>query len=1235
MVVAAITVASSGAHAKPSNTHWTAVTPDEVVQQNTQAALRDDSDAMAHLALIYLMRDEATAGASRRAFERIGASRTTIARDAHWLGLQLLSEVPHPFTTAAAVRRDADINQSPVGLIRQWVIQGPYQDNGGGLAKKQGPETNGYRFVGADDSWGAYRVVPQRSVVNMVDARGLALDNYVHPRRESCSYLSAAVTLPAKPVQLHLACSGAFRIIIDQQTVAQDEATFTQALVDRATIKLAAQPGEHLVSIKVCSGPRHDDGLVRLHFSDAHNTGQPITVSSELARLDSVLARLTKAPASVQYTAATTPLQRTISLAASGSPARALAAAVVRTAFGSDDLRSQRAPGLLDSALKSSPSADQLALAGYVSTFSANRSARLMRAIAVAKQQNDADALAFAQRRLLLMRIDSGQTDLAYSMVHQMPLRDATDTHARWLKQTALSALGGRGLSIKATAKHIALANELGKKTPLVVWRSIIDSGSITTPQQYLRAQQALASAAPGARTHRYVQAFQSLGSAFMIRAAKSAVLHQRRSRDLNTLAHVLQQAGDYLSAREVIRLSAQLSPNQSQTFQQLADLEVLVAGPDGNSAATAALERAIQLSPDNPTLKAKLAFREGEQANRARAGEDAQYLVSPDVFLTRKKRRPAPAQGVHSRQLHWRRVVRYHPDHRVSQLFHYAREIVVPPRTQFQRYESVPAAMRGELLIARVHKRDGSVVLPEQKQDDGGGIRWPKLSRGDVVEVAVRHFTPGPVGRRGDPPFYFVDYVGSTTTEPVLYNEVVLDAPANSPLTWDVLGGRADEVKTHQNKGRTITRLIWHHPPTIFDEPWSPPASETLPLVVGSVYPSWDDFLQWYRGAVDGFTEPDGQVRRLAKELTANQPSREKKLEALFNFVADDIRYVNYVSGEWWLPNRPQQLLARRQGDCDDKAMLLISLLKAIDIDAQEVLVQTRLTAQPRVLGSTKAAIPMFDHGIIFLPHEDGKGGRFLDATSPQSRLSALPAMDAGAMALLVTPKDSRIVQVPSARAADHGVTARWSLTLASDGSGSVHATETHVGDSAFRLRRNLKQPDARAQWVEQNLIGGWLSALDVSQDVHFDVGSDGNQAHVEYRARAGSLARREGRDLIVSIAPTASLTATLAPLIQRTLPVQLPPWLAPTHRTITVSVTAPQGYRFAALPPNEALDSAFGSTSAHFSLAKDKRHATMRHQVSFSRARIEVAQYPAWRSFLQRSDRLSQRALRLTPEK
>jgi hypothetical protein len=73
--------------------------------------------------------------------------------------------------------------------------------------------------------------------------------------------------------------------------------------------------------------------------------------------------------------------------------------------------------------------------------------------------------------------------------------------------------------------------------------------------------------------------------------------------------------------------------------------------------------------------------------------------------------------------------------------------------------------------------------------------VRWQELKTGDVVEIAVRSWTAGPVGRRGDAPFYFIDYVGSTDTHPILYNEVVVDSPESSALAIDVLNGKPDRT--------------------------------------------------------------------------------------------------------------------------------------------------------------------------------------------------------------------------------------------------------------------------------------------------------------------------------------------------------------------------------------------------------------------------------------------------------
>jgi hypothetical protein len=691
-------------------------------------------------------------------------------------------------------------------------------------------------------------------------------------------------------------------------------------------------------------------------------------------------------------------------------------------------------------------------------------------------------------------------------------------------------------------------------------------------------------------------------------------------------------------------------------------------------AAIAAALRRARELDPGEARYRAELALRSRAPSLVAEARDDEKYIVPSQTILARRlgvgtngavAKEPAPparpsdpgakasppgapadapsapasasgpAPDVADRELHWLRAVVMHPDRRVSEMVHYAREIVIPPRTEEELYENIPAEGElTEILRARVHRKDGVETFPVEEANENAQprIRWPELAAGDVVEVAFRSWTAGPVGGRGDPPFYRLDYAGAPSTHPVVYNEVVVESPPDRPIYADVVNGKADRRTEADEGGRHVVHLVWDKPINVPDEPLSPPLSEVIPTVALSTFKDWAAFRAWYGEAVRGFTQPDAQVRELAAKLTRGKTTRDEKLRALFDFVADDIRYVNYVSGEWWLPNRPQQLLARREGDCDDKALLLITLLAAVGIDAQEVMVQTRLTSQPSILRARGAAVPLFDHGIAFLPGPGG--GMYLDATSPQSRLGPLPSMDARAVALRLDGPPE-IVQLPASSPDDHGTDATWTIKLAADGSAQLDGEERATGDDAFWMRTNLTEPGVRAQWIEDRLVGTWFPTVEVDKKVDFRGDLARGGATVRWRARSDGLARHEGAELVVAISPSQTTASQIAPLVKRTLPVWLPPYMAPRREARTLRVVAPKGYRFLPLPRGgDENGGPFGR--AHLDVARDPtdpQAIVVKRTVVFDQSTISVDDYPKWRGWVQRVDALMHKAVRLEP--
>ena len=117
------------------------------------------------------------------------------------------------------------------------------------------------------------------------------------------------------------------------------------------------------------------------------------------------------------------------------------------------------------------------------------------------------------------------------------------------------------------------------------------------------------------------------------------------------------------------------------------------------------------------------------------------------------------------------------------------------------------------------------------------------------------------------------------------------------------------------------------------------------------------------------------------------------------------------------------------------------------------------------------------------------------------------------------------------------------------------------------------------------------------------------------------------------MEISPPMPIASLLAPLPTRTLPVELPGAIAPHRQERVVRILAPKGFTIATLPPNEVADGgAFGKAEVSYERVSETE-AIMKRSVGFASPRISVADYPAWRRWLQKVDGLLRRSIRLAP--
>lgn len=140
----------------------------------------------------------------------------------------------------------------------------------------------------------------------------------------------------------------------------------------------------------------------------------------------------------------------------------------------------------------------------------------------------------------------------------------------------------------------------------------------------------------------------------------------------------------------------------------------------------------------------------------------------------------------------------------------------------------------------------------------------------------------------------------------------------------------------------------------------------------------SWSEIVDWIAPLYQNAVEDSVEIDALIKKITASSKNIKEKVVAVLNYVQSDIRYLGIEMGtSSHKPSRASETLKRRYGDCKDKTVLLLSMLKQLQIKASPALVNTDYRAYIKKMPPTANA---FNHVIVKM--RLGKHTYWLDPT-------------------------------------------------------------------------------------------------------------------------------------------------------------------------------------------------------------------------------------------------------------
>jgi lipoprotein NlpI/transglutaminase-like putative cysteine protease len=481
-------------------------------------------------------------------------------------------------------------------------------------------------------------------------------------------------------------------------------------------------------------------------------------------------------------------------------------------------------------------------------------------------------------------------------------------------------------------------------------------------------------------------------------------------------------------------------------------------------------------------------------------------------------------------------------------------------------------------------------------------------LRVGDTLEVAY--------SMSGRNPVFGTKAFGASRWEtglPTARRRVVLSYPINRQIAWRVVGDRDLPPLTPEDTVTNgIRRITFSEQPVrgFAAEAMTAPDFFGIRLVQFSEFTDWNDVVGWASPLFEAAAPQGDEFRSVVDRIRA-LPSEQARVVAALEFAQSQIRYFSVSLGEnSHRPAPPDEVLRRRYGDCKDKSLLLIALLRELGIESKPVLLQIGRRAG---LDKTLPSPQFFDHAIV----QAMVGGRpyFLDPAQlgQHGRLDTMGQTHEGAQILVVARDTTGLMQLPAGTTDIIADEATERATLARFGEeGQIEVRRVWHGVGAERLRI-LYERGSREQFLktisdalERRYPGARLAGAPAIRDDRTN-----NEFSIAASYRIPKLATEVDGNWVVAYSPDSLQNVIIASSsANRSTPLRIPGF--PFHGKYDFEMTFPEQVSGSVDPRSRTVaNKYFEATVTEYFRGNVARKTV---ELKTLRTAVEASDYPAY---------------------
>ena len=238
----------------------------------------------------------------------------------------------------------------------------------------------------------------------------------------------------------------------------------------------------------------------------------------------------------------------------------------------------------------------------------------------------------------------------------------------------------------------------------------------------------------------------------------------------------------------------------------------------------------------------------------------------------------------------------------------------------------------------------------------------------------------------------------------------------------------------------------------------------------------------EWYRKLVLQIGNDEKIIKEKTAEITKGISSDEEKVKTVFQWVQDNVRYIAFENGlAGFKPEKAQEVLRKKYGDCKGMANLLTEMLRSVNLDARRCWIGTNHIAYDYSTPSLSV-----DNHMICAWMNKGKPV-FLDATEKYIGFGEIAERIQGRQTLIENGNQYLLDRVPVATYIQN--TSTESRKFSVDGNSlKGHVTQVWKGENKVWLLSGLfgvkqdKQENALKQFLAEGKQNFEISNLKIN---------------------------------------------------------------------------------------------------------------------------------------------------------